>query len=87
MKHDKKVLEKEQFNNWIKGSHDSLLPINGAKITLIDATGKTVQTYTTDQYYNGVYVLEVNVYDLFEDMFLAYKHKNQLFKENKNERN
>ena len=27
--------------------------------------------------------LEVNVYDLFEDMFLAYKDRNQLFKEKK----
>ena len=28
-------------------------------------------------------LLEVNVYDLFEDMFLAYKDRNQLFKEKK----
>lgn len=28
-------------------------------------------------------LLEVNVYDLFEEMFLAYKDKNQLFKEKK----
>lgn len=32
-------------------------------------------------------LLEVNVYDLFEEMFLAYKDRNQLFKEIKNERN
>ena len=31
-------------------------------------------------------LLNVNVYELFEDMFLAYKDKNQIYKEKKNER-
>ena len=31
-------------------------PLNGAKVTLMDASGATLDTYTTDNYYNGVYV-------------------------------
>lgn len=30
-------------------------------------------------------LLNVNVYELFEDMFMAYKDKNQIFKEKNNE--
>ena len=32
-------------------------------------------------------LLEVNVCELFEDMFIAYKEKNRIYKEIKNERN
>lgn len=56
VKHDTKVIEEAQFKNWVKGTHDCLYPINGATITLIDASGKALQTYKTDQNYNGVYV-------------------------------
>ncbi len=44
------------FNNWKNGTHDRLQPINGATITLLDGKGEVVNTYTTDQYYNGVFV-------------------------------
>lgn len=51
-----KIINEKNFSNWFKDSKDRFYPINGATITLIDADGATVQTYTTDQYYNGVYV-------------------------------
>ena len=44
------------FNNFVKGSHDQYQPINGATITLMDSSGKVLDTYTTDDYYNGVFV-------------------------------
>ena len=56
VKHDQKVIKEKQFKNWVKGTHDRLYPINGAKVTLMNASGTTLKTYTTDQYYNGVYV-------------------------------
>lgn len=35
---------------------DRLAPLNGTDLALIDGTGKTIQTRTTDNDYNGVYV-------------------------------
>ncbi len=37
-------------------SPDAYLPINNANITLLDAAGNTVATYTTDDEYNGAFV-------------------------------
>ncbi len=45
-------------NKWkyVKQSEDQWLPLNGAVVYLLNATGETVlQTYTTDDWYNGVY--------------------------------
>ena len=56
VKHEQKVIKEKNFENWIEGTHDRFYPINGAKVTLIDASGKTLKTYTTDDNYNGVYV-------------------------------
>ena len=43
------------------GSDDQWLPLNGAKVELLDASGGTVlQEYTTDGWYNGIYAF----YDL-----------------------
>lgn len=38
----------------IRGSRDELLPINGAKVSLLQ-DGKLLETYTTDTLYNGVF--------------------------------
>jgi N-acetylmuramoyl-L-alanine amidase len=35
---------------------DQWKPINGASVTLLDEGGQTLQTYTTDDWYNGVFV-------------------------------
>ncbi|MDE7152995.1 MAG: carboxypeptidase regulatory-like domain-containing protein, partial [Muribaculaceae bacterium] len=35
---------------------DKLIPVNGAKVLLCDKSGKIVQTRTTDNLYNGVFV-------------------------------
>ncbi len=56
VKDDQKIIKEKNFKNWVKGTHDRFHPINGAKVTLLDASGNTLQTYTTDQMYNGVYV-------------------------------
>lgn len=37
-------------------SPDAYLPINNATVTLLDASGNTVATYTTDDEYNGAFV-------------------------------
>jgi N-acetylmuramoyl-L-alanine amidase len=38
------------------GSEDQWKPINGATVTLLDASGQTpLQTYTTDGWYNGIF--------------------------------
>lgn len=56
VKHDQMVIKEKQFKNWVKGTHDRFYPINGATVTLLDANGNPLKTYTTDNYYNGVYV-------------------------------
>lgn len=35
---------------------DALAPVNGAKVELVDASGNVVQTRTTDNMYNGIFV-------------------------------
>lgn len=50
------VTNEPRFNNYIKKSHDQYLPLNGANVTLMDASGKQLATYKTDDFYNGVYV-------------------------------
>ena len=56
VKDSEQILERPQFKNWVKDSHDMLCPINGAQVTLLDTNDKVVGTYTTDNNYNGVYV-------------------------------
>lgn len=56
VKDDQRIIKEKQYKNWVKGTHDRFQPINGAKVSLLDANGNTVKTYTTDNYYNGVYV-------------------------------
>ena len=56
VKDDQKVIKEKQYKNWVKGTHDRFYPINGATVTLMNANGSTLKTYTTDSYYNGVYV-------------------------------
>ena len=56
VKDDQKIINEKNFKNWVKGTHDRFYPINGAKVTLLDASGNALQAYTTDQLYNGVYV-------------------------------
>ena len=46
----------QYYNNWKSGTHDRFQPINGAVITLKNSIGEVVKTYTTDDYYNGVFV-------------------------------
>lgn len=46
----------QYYNNWKSGTHDRFQPLNGATITLLDSKGEVVNAYTTDQYYNGVFV-------------------------------
>lgn len=56
VKDSQRVMTHQRFNNYVKKSHDQYQPLNGAEVTLMDASGNTLDTYTTDQYYNGVYV-------------------------------
>lgn len=42
--------------NGIFFGHDSALPVCGATVTLKNADGRTVETYTTDDLFNGVYM-------------------------------
>ena len=56
VKDSQRVMNDPRYANFIKGTHDRLMPINGAKATLLDASGTTLRTYTTDNQYNGVYV-------------------------------
>ena len=50
------IMSDSRFDNYVAGTHDQYTPINGAKATLLDAVGNELLTYTTDDYYNGVYV-------------------------------
>lgn len=56
IKDSERVMDDSRFDNFIAGTHDQFVPINGAKATLLDADGNALSTYTTDDYYNGVYV-------------------------------
>lgn len=56
VKDSKQAIEDSRFANYISNTHDQYLPLNGAKATLLDNNGNELQTYTTDNCYNGVYV-------------------------------
>ena len=56
VKDSQRVMTHQYFNNFVKNSHDQYQPINGATISLMNASGNIIDTYTTDQYYNGIYV-------------------------------
>lgn len=56
IKDSQRVMDNPLFANFVAGSHDQYVPLNGAKATLLDADGNALQSYTTDDFYNGVYV-------------------------------
>ena len=56
IKDSQRVIKDARFANYVKNTHDQYLPLNGAKATLLDSNGNELQTYTTDQFYNGMYV-------------------------------
>ena len=90
----------KQFEPMIKDLKDELQKYVGTNIYRCPLCEKTFEW--DDYYYNPeekVYIcpcclteleeyqlLKVNVYELFEDMFLAYRDRNQIFKEKDNER-
>lgn len=47
---------KHKYYNAPSSSADAFKPLNGAKVTLIDATGKEIAEYTTDDEWNGAFV-------------------------------
>lgn len=53
------VLNQPKFT-YVANSDDQWLPLNGAKVELYDATGRLLQTDTTDNWYNGIFAF----YDL-----------------------
>ncbi|MDR3134122.1 MAG: N-acetylmuramoyl-L-alanine amidase [Prevotellaceae bacterium] len=53
------VLNEPKFT-YVAGSHDQYLPLNAATVTLKDAGGTVLNTYTTDNWYNGIFAF----YDL-----------------------
>ncbi len=52
---DSRVLRTESY---LKFGRDIQSPICGATVTLLDSNGATVGTYTTDAYFNGVYLFK-----------------------------
>ena len=53
VKDGKRIFRNPLFAGYSLGDHDQYMPVNGAKVTL---TGNGVnKTYTTDDYYNGIY--------------------------------
>ena len=56
IKDSQRVMDNPLFANFVAGSHDQYVPLNGAKATLLDTDGNALQSYTTDDFYNGVYV-------------------------------
>ncbi|MBR5030790.1 MAG: N-acetylmuramoyl-L-alanine amidase [Muribaculaceae bacterium] len=56
VKDSQRKMSAPEFNNFIKNSHDQYQPLNGATVTLMDASGNTLDTYITDDWYNGIYV-------------------------------
>lgn len=53
------VLNEKKFV-YVANSDDQWLPLNGAKVELIDNSGNVIDTYTTDNWYNGIFAF----YDL-----------------------
>ena len=56
IKDSQRVMNDPRFANYVKKTHDQYMPINGAKATLLDANGNELNSYTCDDFYNGVYV-------------------------------
>ena len=56
VKDSQRKMSAPEFNNFVKKSHDQYQPLNGATVTLMNASGETLDTYTTDNWYNGIYV-------------------------------
>ncbi len=60
------------------GTNDEWLPLNGAKVTLMDAQGAQLNEYTVDDFYNGVFVF----YDLAPGSYqLRYEAANHTTKD------
>ncbi len=53
---DHRLREAVMPANFTSHGRDKLAPLNGASLELVDASGKVVQTRTTDDMYNGAYV-------------------------------
>ncbi|MCM1033465.1 MAG: carboxypeptidase-like regulatory domain-containing protein [Odoribacter sp.] len=47
---------KHKYYNAPSSSPDAFMPLNGAKVTLVDASGNDVAEYTTDDEWNGAFV-------------------------------
>ena len=56
VKDSQRKMDAPEFNNFVKKSHDQYQPLNGATVTLMNASGATLDTYITDDWYNGIYV-------------------------------
>ena len=56
VKDSQRVMTHQRFNNFVRNTHDQYQPINGATVALTDQSGHQVATYTTDNFYNGVFV-------------------------------
>ena len=56
VKDSQRKMTATEFNNFAKNSHDQYQPLNGATVTLMNSSGATLKTYTTDDWYNGIYV-------------------------------
>ena len=56
--YDNRLVRTESiYNGWFFG-HDEQKPICGATVELKNAEGDVVDTYTTDEYFNGVYLFK-----------------------------
>lgn len=56
--YDSRLIRTESIYNGIFYGHDKSKPVCGAAVELIDANGTVVDTYTTDQLFNGVYLFK-----------------------------
>ena len=56
--YDNRLVRTESIYGSTFYGHDHSRPILGAVVSLIDGNGNTVETYTTDQYQNGVYLFK-----------------------------
>lgn len=56
--YDSRLIRTEPIYNGIFYGHDKSKPVCGATVDLIDGNGAVVETYTTDQLFNGVYLFK-----------------------------
>ena len=56
---DKDAKYSHEFYTPNVSTNDKYKPLNNAQVTLLDAAGNTVATYTTDDEYNGAFVFHV----------------------------